>query len=70
MRRLERGALRRYDGRMRLGEVVKALRFVRDVLVEYVATKKQKREVAARRAAEAGDVALRRPRRPPRGRPS
>jgi hypothetical protein len=38
---------------MRLGEVVKALRFVRDVLVEYVATEKQKREVAARRAAEA-----------------
>lgn len=38
---------------MRLGEVVKALRFVRDVLVEYVATEKQKREAAAHRAAEA-----------------
>jgi hypothetical protein len=37
---------------MRVGEVVKALRFVRDVLVEYVATEKHKREVAARHAAE------------------
>src|SRR5688572_27037096 len=38
---------------MRFGDVLRTLRFVRDVLAEYAATEKLKREAAKQRAAEA-----------------
>lgn len=38
---------------MKFGEVLKVLRYVRDVLAEYLATEQRKRDDATRRAAEA-----------------